>query len=164
MIKGSLRLILPLLAVLGAACGSERGFGPERQPIGPGRQPTLNPEIDGVYDLTALITRFDPAWGDLTGYRYTAVLTLRQDNRDTFEGTYADLQLVGPDGESSDWEYTGFVRGSLGLDGRVVVELVGGNHTWTTWWGQGKLVSGVIDGAWGCCGHIGGTFTATRRP
>jgi hypothetical protein len=125
--------------------------------------PGEHPEIAGVYDLTAPITSFDPAWGDLTGYRYTAVLTLQQYNRDTFEGTYADLQVIGPGGESSDGKYTGFVGGSLDLDGRVVIELVGGNHTWTTWSGQGKLASGFIDGTFGCCGHIGGTFTAERR-
>ena len=120
-------------------------------------------EIAGVYDLLAPITSFDPAWFDLTGYRYKAVLTLHQTGRDWFEGTYADLQVVGPAGESDDWKYTGFVKGSLDLDGRVVMELIGGNHTWTSWYGQGQLASSEIAGKFGCCGHISGTFTVVRR-
>ena len=120
-------------------------------------------EIAGVYDLSAPITSFDPAWFDFTGFRYKAVLTLHQTSRDRFEGTYAGLQIVGPAGESDDWEYTGFVKGSLDLNGRVVIELIGGNHTWTSWYGQGQLASSEISGEFGCCGHISGTFTVVRR-
>jgi hypothetical protein len=124
--------------------------------------PDEYPEIAGVYDLTAPITSFDPAWEDLTGYRYTAVLTLSQHNGRRFEGTYADLQVVRP-GESSERKLTGFVSGSVDRDGRVIMELVGGNHTWTSWYGRGMLASGKIDGTFGCCGHISGTFTVARR-
>ena len=125
--------------------------------------PDTYPEIAGVYDLSAPITSFDPAWGDLTGYRYTAVLTLQEVSRGRVEGTYADLQIIGPGTEPGDWDYTGFVRGTLDLDGRVVIELIGGNHTWTTWYGDGRLVSRSIEGSFGCCGYISGTFTAERR-
>ena len=120
--------------------------------------------ISGVYDLTAPITGFDPAWGDLTGHRYTAVLTLHQYSPMTFAGTYTDLQVIDPAGESSDdWKYTGFVSGSLDGSGGVVIRLIGGNHTWTTWYGQGKLASHQMVGEFGCCGHISGTFTVVRR-
>ena len=125
--------------------------------------PSEDPEIAGVYDLTGPITSFDPAWGDLTGHRYTAVLTLQQYDGRKFGGTYADLQVVGPGTEPSDWEFTGFVKGSIGLDGRVVMELIGGNHTWTSWYGRGTLASARIEGTFGCCGHISGTFTVARR-
>ena len=125
--------------------------------------PSEDPEIAGVYDLTAPITSFDPAWGDLTSHRYTAVLTLQQYDGQRFGGTYENLQVIGPGTEPSDWELTGFVKGSLGLDGRVVIELVGGNHTWTSWYGRGMLGSRRIEGTFGCCGHISGTFTVVRR-
>jgi hypothetical protein len=121
------------------------------------------PDVAGVYDLTAPITGFDPAWGDLTGYRYTVVLTLERNNGAKFEGTYVDLHIIGPDDKSEDWEYTGFVTGSLDRDGRVIIQLVGRNHTWTTWHGQGMLASERIVGRFGCCGHISGTFTADKR-
>jgi hypothetical protein len=119
--------------------------------------------ISGLYDLTAPITSFDPAWGDLTGCRYRAVLTLQQTNRSAFNGTYADLQIICPY-ESSDWTFTGFVTGSIDVDGQVFVQLTGGNHTWTSWYGTGKLASGGIAGDFGCCGHISGTFVVKPRP
>jgi hypothetical protein len=124
--------------------------------------------IGGVYDLAALITSFDPAWGEhLEGYRYTAVLTLVEayGGRPWFRGTYADLRLIGPGGDSYPVTDTGVVTGSIDPDGRVVMELVGdGDHIGLTLivatvdpWGS------VIDGSFGCCGHIGGTFTVQRR-
>ena len=124
--------------------------------------PAGYPEIVGVYDLTASITSFDPAWGeDLTGYRYIAVLTLHEELGPPWtRGTYADFHLVGPGGDSTDVA-PGFVTGSLGL-GTVVLE-VRNDH----WSGLtlvvGTAASGFIDGSFGCCGHIGGTFTAERR-
>jgi hypothetical protein len=124
--------------------------------------------IGGVYDLTAPITSFDPAWGqDLEGYRYTAVLTLEEEYSGPpwFGGTYADLRLVGPNGDSYAVAGTGSVTGSIDPGGRVVIELLGdGNHIGLT-----LIVATVVDlgwtieGSFGCCGHIGGTFTAPRR-
>jgi hypothetical protein len=32
--------------------------------------------LTGVYDFTAAVDTFDPVWGDLTGYRFSGVLTL----------------------------------------------------------------------------------------
>ena len=127
-----------------------------------GQPPNASAPLSGVYELTAPLTSFDPAWGDWTGCRYKAVLTLQQNNRDAFNGTYADLQFDCP-GESTDWTYTGFVTGSIGLDGRVIVQLIGGTHTWTSWYGRGKLASGEIAGDFGCCGHISGTFVVKPK-
>jgi len=123
-------------------------------------------ELTGVYDLSALITSFDPGRGeDLTGYRYTAVLTLRQEwDFPWFGGAYADFQLVGSGGESYAVADAGVVTGSIDPRGRVLIELLGdGNHIGLTLIVD-TLASGTIDGTFGCCGHIGGTFTAARRP
>jgi hypothetical protein len=121
--------------------------------------------IYGVYDLTALITIFDPAWGDLTGYRYTAVLTLGEmwDPPWLIEGRYADLRSIGPGGDTSVVADTGSVTSSLDRRGRLVIELVGNKPRIGLTLSVATLASGLIDGTLGCCGHISGTFTATRR-
>jgi hypothetical protein len=124
---------------------------------------TGNAEFSGVYELEAPITSFDPAWGDLTGCRYKAVLTLQQNSRNAFNGTYADLQVSCPGDASTDWTFSGFVTGSLDPDGRATVQLVGGNHTWTSWYGSGRLALAEIAGDFGCCGHISGNFTVKPR-
>jgi hypothetical protein len=126
-----------------------------------GQVPVRDAGITGVYDLTAPITN-DPAWG-LAGCHYTAVLTIQQSGRDRFEGTYADLQFICPREEPSDWHYTGFVSGSIDLEGQVRIYLVGGNHKWTSWGGEGKLVSQDIVGKFDCCDQLSGTFIAKRR-
>jgi hypothetical protein len=51
----------------------------------------------GEYDLTAPITGFDPIWGDLTGHRFVAVLTLFQG-----EGTHTGLKVLNPQGEQAE--------------------------------------------------------------
>ncbi len=118
----------------------------------------------GVFDVTALITSFDPAWGvDLTGYRYTAVLTLEQEaGPPGFGGTFADLWLIGPAGDSTAVAATGVVTASIGSGGRVVIDLFGSHNVLTLV--VPSLASGFNDGLFGCCGHISGTFAATRRP
>jgi hypothetical protein len=122
-------------------------------------------DIPGVYDLTALITTFDPAWGgDLEGYRYTAVLTLHEESRPPWiGGTYSDLRLIGPTGDTTAVAATGFVYTYIDPDGGLLIVLVRDwDHT------DGTLIpvtldAGIIDGTFGCCGHISGPFTATRR-
>lgn len=118
----------------------------------------------GVYDLTALITSFDDAWGSLEGYRYTAVLTLEeQSGPPWFVGTYADLKLLGPNGDAYDVTDGGPVSGSIAYDGRVLIELLGDGNSIDLTLIVDTVASGVIDGTFGCCGHIGGTFRAVRR-
>jgi len=118
------------------------------------------PEIVGVYDLTASITSFDPAWGeDLTGYRYIAVLTLHEELGPPWtRGTYSDFHLVGPGGDSTDVA-PGFVTGSLGF-GTVVLEVRNENFGLTLI--VGTVASGFIDGSF-FHAHISGTFTLERR-
>ena len=122
--------------------------------------PVEYPDVAGVYDLNAVITAYDPAWGD-PGDRQTAVLTIEHSTEaPQFTGTFADFKYVGPGNETFPVD-PGSVSGSVNLDGRVVIELF--NSEWHTWYGEGMLTSGHITGTWGCCGHISGTFTADRR-
>ena len=120
-------------------------------------------DVAGVYNLTAQITSFDPAWGeDLTGYRYTAVLTLPEGwGPLRFRGTYADLRLVGPGGDSYPIAASGLDTGYIFRDGRLVLELAGPPFTVTL--AVSSLASGGINGRFGAGGHISGPFTATRR-
>ena len=120
-------------------------------------------DLAGVYDLTAQVTSFDPAWGeDLTGYRYTAVLTLPEGwGPPLFRGTYADLRLVGPGGDSYQIAASGLDTGYIFRDGRLVLELVGPPFTVTL--AVSSLASGGINGRFGAGGHISGPLTAERR-
>lgn len=120
-------------------------------------------EIAGVYDLTALITSSDPAWGIEEGTRQTAVITI-QHSRDTpqFAGTFADFRAIGPGGESLSGS-PGFVSGFIDLDGRVVIALSFEGSPTSYWYGEGMLAARQIVGTFGAGGHIGGTFTAERR-
>jgi Tol biopolymer transport system component len=81
------------------------GFGAEWSPDGSRiayvkhRRPTI---INGVYDLTASVTDFDPAWGyDMADYQYTATLRFEHDARfiPGIAGTFSDLRLTGLDVE-----------------------------------------------------------------
>ena len=121
-------------------------------------------DIPGVYDLTALITTFDPAPGvDLEGYRYTAVLTLEELRPPWIGGTYADVRLIGPSGDTTAVADTGFVYTDIDPDGQLLIVLV---RDWDRTDGTlipATLAPGFIDGTFGR-GLISGTFTATRRP
>ena len=77
--------------------------------------------------------------------------------------TYADLQLIGPGGDSYDVADTGVVTGSIGFRGEVLIELLGDGNSIGLTLIVATVASGVIDGRFGCCGHISGTFTAERR-
>ena len=50
-----------------------------------------------MYDLAETITIFDPVWGDITGHRYTAVLTLAEG-----VGTFSDLRFLDAEGKPVD--------------------------------------------------------------
>jgi len=121
-------------------------------------------DIAGVYDLSAVITSFDPAWGyDLAGYRYTAVLTLHQESvPPLIRGTYADWWLIGPLGDSLHLSDSGAVTSYIGARDRFVIELVGPGDIIDLSLIPVSVTSESIAGGWGCCGHIAGAFTATR--
>ena len=123
-------------------------------------------EMAGVYELSALITDFDEAWGDLTGYRYTALLTI-DEGPPRFSGSFSDLRLVDSTGESTEIAASGAVDYYIDFAGRPVLELVRfadeGNSAFHLTLVVGSMNAGLIEGRFGCCGHIGGSFTAQRK-
>jgi hypothetical protein len=120
-------------------------------------------DATGVYDVTARITSFDPAWGDLNGYRYEAVLTLSEVSGPPWlQGTYRVLRLISPMSDSVAMTDAGTVT-PFYFGSRLVIAL-GEQHTYGLSLIVATLDSGLIDGTFGCCGHISGTFEARRRP
>jgi hypothetical protein len=122
--------------------------------------------ITGVYDLTAVITSSDPAWGIEDGTRQTAVLTIQHSRGSRgFEGTFADLRAIAPSGDVFSSNATpGIVIGTIDRAGRVVIELFFDRSRNSYWYGEGTVASRQIVGKFGAGGHISGTFTAERRP
>ena len=80
-----------------------------------------------------------------------------------FGGTYADLQITSPTGVSEAITQAGLVTAFIDFRGRVVIDLLGNGHRIGLTLVVATMVSNVMNGGFGCCGHIGGTFTATRR-
>jgi hypothetical protein len=115
----------------------------------------------GIYDLTATVTNFDAAWGDLTGYRYTAVLTFPGS---AAGATWDNYRLIDAAGVTSDWARNGTIDNYNDFAGRLVSELVSPNlHVVLVEPVRNSIDSRLVTGHWGCCGHIAGSFTATRR-
>ena len=114
----------------------------------------------GVYDLTAQITDFDSAWGDFTGYRYSAILTFTSSGN----GTVGEFKLLEPNGNVTASIGNGVVNSYIDFAGRIVDEIATANfHFSLVSPVQDPLDSRLVTGVFGCCGHIGGTFTAKRR-
>ncbi len=119
--------------------------------------------LAGVYDLTMTVESFDPAWGDLTGHRYSGVLTLVDG-----AGSFSEMRLFNAAGENvSSAPSGGFVlRGVdpvadrtvllVGTNIVLVVESMGEPE-------QAQRASPRFAGNFGAAFHIGGTFVATRR-
>lgn len=110
------------------------------------------------FDLSARIDRFDPAWGyDLQGATYRALMTLSIPKPGyALVGTVTNWSL---DGDGLDIDQ---VRLSGRADVGGLVTLEGDRMLWAM---RGRVLpSGDIEGTFGCCGHIGGTFTAVRQP
>lgn len=116
--------------------------------------------VEGDYDLTATVETFDPTWGDLTGYRYTAVLSFMQDRRYAtgIGGTFSDLRITGPEGGDDPGE-SGEITSYFDRDGRPVVEL--GNYFTITFFGE--LVAPLLKGTFGAGSDIGGSVRAQRQ-
>ena len=132
--------------------------------------PPIDGVIEGVYDLTAPITGFDPAWGDLTGYLYTGVLTFRRDARYApgIGGTFSDFRVTGPEGESvltgGNGSGSGIIT-SFFYGERLIIELVGDyfHFELSPENVPENVLGSVVLGSFFTGGHIGGTFTAERR-
>jgi hypothetical protein len=121
----------------------------------------------GVYDLTATVTSFDPAWGyDMAGNQYTATLSFGSDAPPTsgIVGAFSDLRLTGTDIEPHA-PMSGVIIGRAHR-GRIEIELEvtgGGNSFHLSLLPDGAVFGPVMHGMFGCCGHVGGSFTAARR-
>lgn len=117
--------------------------------------------VAGVYDLTAPIVRFDPAWGDYTGYSYRAVITFLPGG---MLGTWEDMRFFDPTGKADFTVSQGFINSFVNSAGQVVNKFGTGDYTFSLVNAvQDELDSRLVTGAWGCCVGTSGKFTARRR-
>jgi hypothetical protein len=123
---------------------------------------TAYPEIDGVYDLTAVITR--SGWGS-EGTRETAVMTIRRSiDAQLFTGTFEDFRFFYPGvDEAMNKPLSGSVSGSFDCGGRIVFELHTEGLESSLWQAEGTFAGGRIVGVFGDPGSNTGSFTAQRR-
>jgi Big-like domain-containing protein len=123
------------------------------------------PDISGVYDLAAVVTRWDGALGLPPGSRETAVLTIeRPGYTPTLTGTFADFRVFWADDESYViGPYSGVLSGTFDCLGRVVLELGTEEQQDASWRGAGTVKDGQIVGDFSST-FIGGTFTADLVP
>jgi hypothetical protein len=70
-----------------------------------------------VYDLSVTVDTFDPVWGDLTGYRFSGVLTLEDG-----AGALSELRVFDAAGEPAPGPPGGSVTPHLS-QGRAVLEV-----------------------------------------
>lgn len=123
------------------------------------------PDISGVYDLAAVVTRWDGALGMPPGSRETGVLTIEQSgNTPILTGTFANFGTFYPDDNSNvPGSHSGVLSGSFDCLGRVVIELGNEGQQDAFWHGEGTVDGGRIVGDfWSAV--FGGTFTADPVP
>ena len=127
--------------------------------------PGEQPEISGVYDLAAVVTRWDGAFGLPPGSQETAVLTIEQSgNTPILTGTFANFGDFYPhSGTNLSGSYSGVLSGTFDCLGRVVIELSGEGDQYPFWRGKGTVDGGRIVGDFSST-FIGGTFTADPVP
>ena len=122
------------------------------------------PDISGVYDLAAVVTRWDGALGMPPGSRETGVLTIEQSpNTPVLTGTFADFGAFYPtDPSNTPGPYSGVLSGTFDCLGRVVLELRN-DQQHAFWRGKGTVDGGRIVGDFSSA-VFGGTFTADPVP
>ena len=123
------------------------------------------PDISGVYDLTAVVTRWDGAFGMPPGSHETAVLTIEQSgNTPILTGTFANFGVFYPHSETNvSGSYSGVLSGTFDCLGRVVLELGHEGQQGASWRGKGTVDGGRIVGDFSST-FFGGTFTADPVP
>jgi len=123
-------------------------------------------DVAGVYDVNAVVTTFDPAWGyDLTGYRYTAVVTLAGSEPPGLAGDFTEMWLVGPSGDSLEGPDAGTVDSRTDADANDAIFLRRTLPTgdFTLHLSPSTVTRGFLAGGFLAGGHIVGTFEAKRR-
>ncbi len=172
IMKSSFALALAGCLTLAAACHAPDAVEPASSSpeaslpkSTPGDAPGVVPGgvfLAGVYNVSAPITGFDPAWGDFTGYVYTATFTIQRHPTDGSRliGSYANFALIDASGKVSDWRSAGTIGGVVDPTGRVTLELKSDDGSFS-WWGQGNAAGSRIEGRWGRGGHLSGPFAAT---
>ena len=163
-------LSLLLCVALGAAC--RRELGSSTEPYVPTSLPSVVlTGVTGKYLVEMPIVDFDPAWGeDLTGYKYTVLLTIHRDSLAVGAqmGTFTELRLLRPDGTPESWRRHGSVQGISYVNNsrrRFGFELAADDAQFHLTLVIDSITDVGIKGGFGCCGHISGTFAATRvRP
>lgn len=121
------------------------------------------PDIDGVYDVDAPILGFDPVWGDYTDWRYSAVITVKRDEKGPgISGTFANFEIADAMGKKDIWIASGTLRGEVERNGQITLELSATSQSFT-WSARGALKANAIEGTWGRGGHFYGSFRAVRR-
>ncbi len=126
--------------------------------------PSELPDVAGVYNLTAVVTRSDGAPRLPPGSGETGVLMIEQPgNTSPLTGTWTDLRIFRPDGYLVQAAYRGVLTGTFDCLGRVVIELGNEGQQDAFWHGQGTVDGGRIVGDFSGT-FVGGTFTADPIP
>ena len=164
---------LLLCLVVATACSGEPGSSTEPH-AATSSPPLMLTGLAGTYKVEMPITSFDPIWEDLTGYKYTVLLTVQRDTLAMVGstlpamGTYTELRLLGPDGTPEDWTSYGLVQGygdAFTSRTRFGFELAALDRQFHVTMIIDSITEVGINGVFGLGGHISGPFTATRvRP
>jgi hypothetical protein len=151
--RGYPSAILSMLFALSVACVSDKTSGPTVTDDGSMQVAA------GVYTFNAYVSS-SPAWDDLTGYRYSADITITPDpgNASRLNMTVQGLEFVSPDG---GWRKAiPAVTGSIFISsGKVFIEIR--NNSGFLWRGSGSADAARIQGDWEGDNAIG-AFTALR--
>jgi hypothetical protein len=123
------------------------------------------PDVAGVYDLSAVVTRWDGALGLPPGSRETGVITIeRSGNPFLLTGRLTDFRVFWADDDSYViGPYSGVLSGSFDCLGRVVIELGNEGQQDAFWRGEGTVKDGQIVGDFSTFA-FGGTFIADPAP
>lgn len=120
--------------------------------------------ISGTYDLTAPVPDVTGGGFEYVGYRFKAILTLRQDSPGLVAGTFADLKEIGPlDVYDSEVGQTGTVTSVLNSDGSLILRLFEDQSHDILTLTVAAAAQPIFEGSYRCCAGTFGTFTAIRR-
>jgi hypothetical protein len=155
-----------LLMVIAGACGDSTPVAPTAPTIPvPAPSPAAETPykvtgLTGVYDVSVTVDGFDPAWGDLTGYRFSGVLTLEDG-----AGSLSEFRLFDAAGEpapSGPQDGSVTPRPSAGIALLQVGQLIHFYIESIDEQSPGQASSPRFSGRF-WLGHVSGPFVAFRR-